>query len=224
MARPTNIFLVRHGESEANADKSVYGRKPDWRIELTERGFEQASNAGERLSAILTSIQEAHGPQSLGVYVSPYCRAVQTCDEILGELGNNDKLKSVPYFVKQDPRLRELERGNPSVRDGNASDYRVTERERHQQGALFYRIDGGESGANVYDRVISFEETRQRMSERADYPSNIMIVGHSFTMRVHLMALLDLSVESFHHLRDPQNAEIIHLTDDGSGGYRIVAA
>ena len=48
-AAPERIVLLRHGESEANVDPSIYERVPDYRIPLTARGVEQAREAGERL-------------------------------------------------------------------------------------------------------------------------------------------------------------------------------
>ena len=36
--RPNRIFIVRHGESEANVDHAIYDTKPDNLHELTELG------------------------------------------------------------------------------------------------------------------------------------------------------------------------------------------
>ena len=40
--KPKRIILIRHGESQANVDKYLFGRVPDYTIELTEKGHEQA--------------------------------------------------------------------------------------------------------------------------------------------------------------------------------------
>ena len=40
--KPENIFIVRHGESEGNVDKTIYERKPDYAITLTSTGKNQA--------------------------------------------------------------------------------------------------------------------------------------------------------------------------------------
>jgi broad specificity phosphatase PhoE len=47
--RPKRIVLVRHGESVANLDKTVYERTPDHDVPMTPRGHEQAANAGKYL-------------------------------------------------------------------------------------------------------------------------------------------------------------------------------
>lgn len=211
MSRPYNIYLVRHGESEANADKGVYAKTPDWRIELTPVGREQAAKAGLLLAPLLT--------QPYGVYLSPYRRTVQTWDEINLVLHGLHRV-SMPSFVKQDLRLREMERGNPADRDKTLVEYRLTERERHKQGSLLYRIAGGESGSQVFDRVASFRETLERTAERGWFPDNLIIVGHSFTMRVTEMVLGDLDVDAFHSLPDPANAEVVRLRLTGDSYVR----
>ena len=43
---PIRIYLVRHGQSEANLDKTVNARLPDHRVELSPEGHRQALYAG----------------------------------------------------------------------------------------------------------------------------------------------------------------------------------
>jgi broad specificity phosphatase PhoE len=45
------IFLIRHGESQANVDKNLHKIIPDHEIALSSRGFQQAEQAGEILKA-----------------------------------------------------------------------------------------------------------------------------------------------------------------------------
>jgi len=47
------IFLVRHGESQANVDKSLHKIIPDHEIALTTEGMEQAQIAGQKLKEYL---------------------------------------------------------------------------------------------------------------------------------------------------------------------------
>ena len=46
--KPKRIILIRHGESEANVNPHLFASVPDYAIELTEKGREQALNAGKR--------------------------------------------------------------------------------------------------------------------------------------------------------------------------------
>ena len=51
--RPNRIILIRHGESEGNADPSVYKSKPDYALELSAKGMQQAQKAGTELAGIV---------------------------------------------------------------------------------------------------------------------------------------------------------------------------
>lgn len=71
MARPQRIVLVRHGESEGNADDTVYEREPDHALRLTPSGVSQAEETGVRL-------RELFGQERVSTYVSPYRRTHET--------------------------------------------------------------------------------------------------------------------------------------------------
>lgn len=51
--KPKRIILIRHGESEANVNPHLFASVPDYAIELTEKGREQALNAGKRLKELV---------------------------------------------------------------------------------------------------------------------------------------------------------------------------
>ena len=68
-ARPTELLMVRHGQSEANAGTST---DPD--CNLTERGREQARAAARRLAQLDLS--------GFVALTSPYRRTLQTAEEI----------------------------------------------------------------------------------------------------------------------------------------------
>ena len=69
--KPYRIFLVRHGESEGNVSKTLYTHKPDYALNLTSKGIEQAKAAGKEIKAII-------GNESVGIYYSPFFRTRQT--------------------------------------------------------------------------------------------------------------------------------------------------
>ena len=99
--RPKRIVLIRHAESEGNVDETMYQRKPDHRIELTERGKEQARQAGLALKELLDPDEQVY------VYVSPYMRTMQTLYE-LGQAVGVDRVLG----VREEPRIREQDFGN----------------------------------------------------------------------------------------------------------------
>ena len=63
--RPKQIIIIRHGESEANVNKSMYEHTPDHMINLTDKGKEQCLRAGLTLNEILTG-------KNITVWSSPF--------------------------------------------------------------------------------------------------------------------------------------------------------
>ena len=51
--KPKRIILIRHGESEANVNRYLFGSVPDYTIELTQKGRQQALEAGHRLKKLV---------------------------------------------------------------------------------------------------------------------------------------------------------------------------
>ena len=93
--RPKRIVLIRHAESEGNVDETMYKRKPDHRIELTEKGKKQARAAGVALKELLEPDEQVY------VYVSPYVRTMQTLYE-LGQALGPERVSG----VREEPRMR----------------------------------------------------------------------------------------------------------------------
>ncbi len=93
--RPTRIILVRHGESMGNVDESAYVKTPDWKVPLTEKGRQQASDAGEKLADII-------GDGQVFFYYSPYKRTRETVDGLLEHI---DKEQIIS--IREEPRISE---------------------------------------------------------------------------------------------------------------------
>lgn len=186
--RPLRIALIRHAESEANLDKTVFERVPDHAIPLTAHGREQSATAGAEL-------RELFDGEPVRVYVSPYKRALQTLDA----LGIDDLVES----ARQEPRLREQDWANLQDTD----DILRQQALRDDYGHFFYRFTHGESGSDVYDRVSTFLETLHRDFATPDAPRNILLVSHGLTMRLFCMRWFHWSVDFFETLSNPDNAE-----------------
>lgn len=190
--KPKRIFLIRHGESEGNVDKSIYTSKPDYALNLTPKGIEQAREAGRKIKSII-------GPELIGFYYSPFFRTRQTQQCLEKELFGN------VWFTKEEPRLREQEWSGKLRDDGHMED---VQEERDAYGHFYYRFDGGESCADVLDRVSDFFHTLFRDFEKETYPDNIGIVSHGMTNRLFLMRWFHAKVEEFESWRNPKNCEI----------------
>jgi broad specificity phosphatase PhoE len=201
--RPHRIVLVRHANSEANADKSVRERITDHLISLTEEGHKQAFEKGKELLALF-------GSEPIKVYRSHYRRVEQTWDGI--RTGAGGKLNVVDEYV--DPRLREQDFGH--LRSMEA--FALIDAERSAYGTYHFRIPDGESGADVDDRISIFLDTLHRDFEKPDYPDNALIVSHGLTIRLFLRRWFKWPVEQFERLRNPFNCQHFLLERQGRGG------
>jgi broad specificity phosphatase PhoE len=200
--RPLRIVLLRHGESEANVDQTVFERVPDHAISLTANGREQAVAAGKELRV---QFEE----QPVRVYVSPYRRTLQTLDA----LGLDDLVET----TREEPRLREQDWANFQ----DSQDIARQRKLRDDYGHFFYRFTDGESGADVYDRVSTFLETLHRDWDAKNSPRNVLIVSHGLTMRLFCMRWFHWSVQFFESLSNPGNAETRVLVRQPDYRYKL---
>jgi len=204
--RPKRIILIRHGESEGNADKKVFETIPDYQLSLTPRGEEQAKQAGQEIKKII-------GKETIQVYISPYYRTRQTYQHIRESIKDN----VVKEF--EDPRIREQDWGHLR----NYEDNNDIQKERDDFSTFYYRIPDGESGADVYDRVSTFLESLHRDFQKPDCPENVLIVTHGMTLRLFLMRWFHWSVEKLESLRNPKNCQIVVMQKESSDRYVLIS-
>ena len=203
--RPNRILLIRHGESQGNIDVNRYQTDPDYALELTPKGIEQARQAGEKIKAII-------GVESLHVYLSPYVRARQTFQHLKTSIEPNIEK------VVEDPRIREQDWGH--LRHPNENE--EIRRQRDGFSTFYYRIPDGESGADVYDRVSTFLETLHRDFNKPYYPQNTLIVTHGVTLRLFLMRWFHWTVEEFENLRNPLNGLVVVMQRNEKDRYQLI--
>lgn len=204
--RPEKIILIRHGESEGNADNSLYQTTPDFALKLSSRGVIQAKEAGKKIGEII-------GNGSLHVYLSPYHRTRETY-QYIAETIHANVINTV-----EDPRLREQDWGHLRHPDEN----RGISQERDNFSTFYYRIPDGESGADVFDRISNFLDTLHRDVEKIDFPENMLIVTHGLTLRLFLMRWFHWSVEEFENLRNPKNCQIVVLEKQFDERYKLMS-
>ena len=211
---PRNIVLLRHGHSLGNQDESLFGTMADWKIPLSEKGKVQARAAGRR-------IQEIIGPtRPVVFYVSPYKRTKQTLEEVQSQL--SPATLEHTLFTREEPRLREQDFGNFQDKEL----IQQFKKERPKFGRFFYRFpNGGESGADVFDRVSAFCGTFLQDLEQcgeAASESTAVFVTHGITARLFIMKWMHWTVEDFEELHNPNNCAILHLKRKNNGsGYRL---
>lgn len=190
---PVNrIILIRHGECHGNRDLEQFATVPDYTIELTEKGMEQARDAGAKLKTLV-------GDESVYFYISPFWRTRSTFEQIAGSFPISQ------FIYSEEPRLREQEWGYLRTHD----ELKELLRERKEYGSFYYRFPGGEAASDVYDRINDFLGSLHRDMNRPDYPQNCVLITHSLAIRLFIMRWFHLTVEEFEAMKSPKNAELI---------------
>jgi broad specificity phosphatase PhoE len=219
-----NIYLIRHGESLANVDKTVHFELPDHRIALSDLGKRQALAAGVALSNIL---EDHHGGMlrsrtKTALWVSPYDRTRQTADGVQAGLDAvaTDQIVS----RRENIALCEQHYGLfDGVEDDELAAKFPVEHAHYikaveHEGKFWAAMPMGESRFDVAMRVQTIfaqlkEEAREEEIE------NVVIVLHGVSMRAFIMQWRNHPYEWFENEKNPNNCDIYHLApnakDDG---------
>jgi broad specificity phosphatase PhoE len=200
-----NLFLVRHGQSRGNVDKSEYFKNPDSEIELTDKGKSDAIDAAVKISNIYNTINSLNEyPKTdilrFSLIHSTYRRATQTAN-ILHDTLNNTKGFSVERKICS-PLCIEREWG--SLRDIVTS---MGKTEEHFN--FYYRPVGGESFCDTYKRAALFHQWMLSTYKH----DNVIIVAHGEFNKVYLMHLLNWDVEEFDKWAHQKNGEVWFIKD-----------
>jgi len=192
--KPKRIIVIRHGESEANVDKGLYVDTPDHKVELTKVGKEQCIKAGIKLKSLLDG-------KNITVWSSPYQRSRKTSELIMSQVSGAN------IRHKEDPRLREQDWGNFYTEDEALR--KKEDRKRHSY--FFYRIQDGESGADVYDRISTFLETIYRDFKTDEWTDTLVISTHGITGLIFLMRYFHWDYEDYENADKFKNCEYVVL-------------
>ena len=191
------ICFVRHGESQANIKHEISNR--GLRAGLTRKGREQAVTLANRLR----DFPITH------IYSSPLLRAIETSVIIAGKL-------RLDYEVAD--ALREYDCG---ILEGRSDDAAWKSwQELYDAWAIHrrtgYRVEGGESLADVERRFVSF--IRNLTEQYGHAGVNLLCVGHGGLYRLMLPLILrNLDKESTSTQRGfgYEMLAVSELTDDG---------
>ena len=204
--KPRRIILIRHGECHANNDESKFATEPDYTIELTAKGVEQARQAGRVLKELLSD-------ESVYFYISPFWRTRSTFENIVRSFPRSQ------FRYSEEPRLREQEWGYLRT----YGELKRLKAERTAYGAFYYRFPGGEAGTDVYDRINDLLGSLHRDFCDPDYPRNCVLITHSLAIRLFVMRWFHLTVEEFEEMRSPANCALTILElDETSDEYRLL--
>lgn len=193
-----DIFFVRHGETDWNAEGRYQGRRD---IPLNARGRAQADANGPLLRDLLD--RDDFAPEGLGWFASPLSRTRETMQRIRAAFGDN---MPPPVF---DDRLIEISFG---VLEGAlASDDSSAIVKTGERDADFwtFRPDNGENYDDLAGRLENFLAGIERPS---------VIVAHGGVARVFRYLLAGAPKEQVVNWQPPQNA-VLHFAGGRMAAY-----
>ena len=207
------IFLVRHGQSAGNLDKSLYLGMADHAIPLSPRGIEQAHESGRLLRPHLEGVPR----ERLRIWTSPYQRTRQTAAAIRAEIDQAADIKEHVLLCEQQFGLfdglpdDEIEKQFP--KEGAHYNKCV----RHE-GKFWARMPLGESRFDVATRVHQSFGTFHRDRDKHGI-DNLVVICHGVTLRAFVMMWCHLTPEWFDDQPNPHNCAIRLIEDGQDRGY-----
>jgi len=224
------IYLIRHGESEANLDQRLNVLLPEHSVALSVEGHRQAKAAGETLRSILLespSVREARdagrATPPIRIWRSPYRRTRETAEELLSGLGGLAGDGGLVLDVREKSHLREQEFG---LFDGVPDDelpnkfpheYALYKKLEDSCGRFWAAMPMGESRCNVAERVHTMFGTLHRDAERHDI-HDVIVVSHGVTIRAFVYAWIGYDWEWFETQSNPANCSIWLLENGADHG------
>lgn len=187
----TRVYLVRHGQTEWNAERRIQGQLD---VPLSPVGHQQAESAADALA----------GEPLAAVYASDLRRAWETATPIAGRHG-------LP--VIQAPALREAGFGEWEGLSETEIVARYPEEYRlWRSNSLLHRPPGGETIADLQRRAACLYE--RVLQEHAG--QSVVLVGHGGSIRALVLYAIGAPLDAYPRLR-MRNASItlIEVGDDG---------
>ena len=186
----TNLFIIRHGETEYNRLGRMQGRGID--EPLNETGRQQARHTARYLEKLGIDLAVS----------SSLKRSMQTA-QIVADI------HQVPLLSYKE--LDELDFG---VYEGKYSEKVAKEldplKERWQNGEVHLSIDGGESPVQALERV----NTRMRSIIREHAGKSLLVVLHGRLIRILLSYWLGYGLERMQEIKH-RNGSLNHLRWNG---------
>ena len=182
------LYIVRHGQTEFNAEKRIAGQKDS---RLTELGREQARKNGHLLRELVGDMSQ------LTFISSPLHRAATTMELLLEAAGlplstyrTDHRLMERTYGDWNGKTSAEIKQLDP-----------VGAELRHKDWWTYRAPGGGECGMDVHDRVRRFVET---------LTNDTLVVSHALPSIMMRGLNLNLGPDEIRELYQP-NAGIIRL-------------
>ncbi len=206
------ILLVRHGESMGNVDPTIHATTADHTIPLSDRGQEQAHEAGLQIAEHFGR-QHVVGLRHVRLWVSPYKRTRQTADAIQAAAGAviTDRKEHILLCEQQFGVFDGVPDEELPIRF--PQEFAYYDMQCRFGGKFWARMPQGESRFDVAKRIHQAFGTFHRDAEFHGI-HDIVVICHGVTLRAFVMMWCHLSPEWFENERNPQNCSI-RLIDSG---------
>lgn len=236
------VLLVRHGESRANTDWKENRRVADHAIGLTDRGVEQAKEAGKFLAQWFRK-KIAGAPiegriivPQIRMWYSPYVRARQTADQIWesctldlpahGRGPRGTRKAGDSWFIDKREKLH-LHEQQFGLFDGLSDDERAEvypdmqayyEKCKEHEGKMWPQMPMGESRVQVCLRVHQAFGSFHRDHDKHGI-GTIVVVAHGTVNRAFVQMWCHKPWEWMHEEPNPANCSIRLLEHGEDKGY-----
>jgi 2,3-bisphosphoglycerate-dependent phosphoglycerate mutase len=211
------ILLVRHGESLGNVDPKIHASNADHTIPLSERGHEQAREAGRAIAKHFSE-RSADDIHPARLWVSPYKRTRQTADAIQETAGKfiSDRKEHILLCEQQFGLFDGI--SDDELPKRFPQEFAYYDMQCKFEGRFWARLPQGESRFDVAKRIHQAFGTFHR---DADYHGirDIIVVCHGVTLRAFVMMWCHLPPEWFEAERNPANCAVRYIENGVDKGY-----
>lgn len=231
-AETTRVLLARHGQSEGNVNPSIYPKKGDSKISLTEPGWMQAYGTGQFLTPYY---QEAGVTEWPMIHVSTHNRTEETLGGILKGMG--DAFPGEPKLYPQ-PFLTEKFFGAASALE--FADEKLSEeviKTLKRLSKIVYANDPFQA-SHLFGESTKFTMMAGKMMidtirrDIAEGKREHLVVTHGAVIQAMLMSLMHARPQDKNKIGNPGNADVIEIIGtpknwsitriwDGENGVRV---
>ena len=193
----TRLLLIRHGETDANAEGRTQGRR-----DVPLNGL------GRRQAEVLVGALQPYEPRA--VYSSPASRARETVVPLASALGLD---------VRVDKRLAELDQGvlDGLSREELRRDHADFLRRWREEDPAHLRMPDGESMADAQTRMVA-----ALVDVAAAHPDvAVVVVSHNLALRALLCYALGVPLAAFRRFRH-ELASLAVVDVTAEGGFSVV--
>ena len=211
------ILLVRHGESLGNVDPMIHATTADHAVPLSDRGKEQAREAGARIAKYLEEQEGAERPH-VRLWVSPYHRTRQTADGVM-ETAKGWITDRVEHILLCEQQFGLFD-GVPEdeLAERFPREFAYFDMQCRFGGKFWARMPQGESRFDVAKRIHQAFGTFHRDAIEHGV-QNIVVICHGVTLRAFVMMWCHLSPEWFEAETNPNNCAIRVIDSGVDQGY-----